>query len=74
MRSAVVGPTTISPPGRACEARRHVGRGPGGRERHRCPARSELGGADQRLAGVDPHVELDRWKDAAVLFVQGDRR
>jgi len=34
---------------------------------------AELGGADQRLAGVDPHVELDRREDAAVLLVQAGR-
>src|SRR6266511_6363592 len=37
---------------RAREARRHVGRGPGGRERPPLPRPgTELGGADQRLAG-----------------------
>src|SRR5881396_491881 len=30
---------------------------------------AERGGADQRLAGVDPRVELDRREDAAVLLV-----
>src|SRR5437899_4096481 len=54
---------------RAREARRDIGRGPGRRE---CPplprSGAELGRADQRLSGVDPHVELNRRAAATVLL------
>src|SRR5580765_235383 len=54
--------------GRAGEARRPVGRRPRGGERPALPgAGAELGRADERLAGVDAHVELDRREHAAVL-------
>ena len=60
--------------GRAGEPRRHVGGRPGGGERPALPrAGAELGGADQRLAGVDAHVELDRREDPAVFLVQRRR-
>src|SRR2546427_7415482 len=54
--------------GRAREASGDVGGGTGRREGPPLPrARAELGGADQGLAGVDPHVELDRRGGPAVL-------
>src|SRR5438105_14620202 len=52
---------------RAGEARGDVGRRAARRER---PARAELGRADERLAGVDAHVQLHRREDAAVLLVE----
>src|SRR5262245_38499417 len=60
--------------GRAREARRDVGGGAGGREGPALPSPgTQLGRAHQRLAGVDPHVELDRREDATVLLVQRAR-
>src|SRR5262249_44178441 len=60
--------------GRARETRRDVGGGTGRREGPPLPRPgAQLGRAHQRLAGVDPHVELDRREHATVLLVQGTR-
>src|ERR1051326_7813755 len=55
----------------AGEARGDVGRRPARGER---PARAELSRRDERLAGVDAHVQLHGREDAAVLLVRSEER